>query len=210
MKQLILLFAVVFFSTSLISQTKTSKNGMGEVPLIDRSLFFGNPEISGGKLSPDGKFISFMKEYNGIMNIWVKKFDEPFEKAHRLTNLERPSSGYFWTEDGKNIVYLKDKGGNENYNIYAVSPSAAADAKTGIPESRNLTPFDDARVAIYMVSKKDPNVMMIGLNNRDPKWHDLYKLEINTGKLTKLNENTERISGWIFDWDEKPRMALCM
>ncbi|UOE41678.1 S9 family peptidase [Chryseobacterium suipulveris] len=208
MRRVFLFMAMALFSAGAVAQTKSTKAASGEVPIIDRSIFFGNPEISGGQLSPDGKFISFMKEYNGIMNIWVKKFDEPFDKARRLTNLERPTGGYFWTEDGKYILYVKDKGGNENYNAYAVSPTAAADAKTGIPESRNLTPFDDARVQIYMVSKKDPNVMMIGLNNRDAKWHDLYKVEINSGKLTKLNENTDRISGWIFDWDEKPRLAL--
>ncbi|MFT3903827.1 MAG: S9 family peptidase [Niabella sp.] len=198
-----------FFSLSLLMfQMQMNAQNNSTPPLIDRSVFFDNPEISGGQLSPDGKYISFMKAYNGIMNIWVKKFDEPFSAARRLTNLERPSGGYFWTYDGKYILYVKDKGGNENYNVYAVSPTATPDAATGIPESRNLTPNDSARAMIYMVSKKDPNVMMIGLNDRDPKWHDLYKLEINTGKLTKLNENTDRLSGWIFDWDENPRMAL--
>ena len=204
-KNFFLLAISCLLTVQITAQKKSNSN---EIPLIDRSIFFDNPEISGGQLSPDGKFISFMKAYNGIMNIWVKKFDEPFANAKRLTNLERPSAGYFWTQDGKYIVYSKDKGGNENYNIFAVSPSAPADAKTGIPESRNLTPFEKARAAIYMVSKKDPNIMMIGLNNRDEKWHDLYKLEINSGKLTKLNENTDRISGWIFDWNEKPRLAL--
>lgn len=179
-----------------------------EVPVIDRSVFFDNPEISGGQLSPDGKFISFLKEHNGILNIWVKKFDEPFASAKRLTNLERPSAGYFWTYDGKYILYANDKGGNENFNIFAVSPSAAIDASTGIPPNRNLTPMDSVTAYIYIVSKKDPDKLMIGLNNRDPRWHDLYLLEISTGKLTLLNENKDRLGGWIFDWNEKPRMAI--
>ena len=115
MKKKILLLAIsCLLSVQVAAQKKSNSN---EIPLIDRSIFFDNPEISGGQLSPDGKFISFMKAYNGTMNIWVKKFDEPFTKAKRLTNLERPSAGYFWTQDGKYIVYSKDKGGNENYNI---------------------------------------------------------------------------------------------
>lgn len=208
MRRLFLFCAMTCFSAGAFSQDISGKATNGEIPLIDRSIFFGNPEISGGQLSPDGKFISFMKAYNGTMNIWVKKIDEPFEKARRLTNLERPSGGYLWTDDGRYILYVKDKGGNENFNVYSVSPTASADSKTGIPESRNLTPYEDARVAIYMVSKKDPNKLMIGLNNRDPKWHDLYQLEISSGKLTKLNENNDRISNWVFDWDEKPRLAM--
>ena len=204
MKNATLLISLSLLSICAMAQQKPNSK---EVPIIDRSIFFDNPEISGGQLSPDGKYISFMKAYNGIMNIWVKKFDEAFENAKRLTDLERPSGGYMWTDDGKYILYVKDKGGNENYNVYAVAPAGTADAKTGIPENRNLTPFDEARVMIYMVSKKDPNVLMIGLNDRDPKWHDLYKLEINSGKLTKLNENKDRIGSWVFDWDEQPRLA---
>ena len=208
MKKLFLFVAAFILMGNTVFAQKTKNPEPAEVPLIDRSIFFDNPEISGGQLSPDGKFISFQKAHNGIMNIWVKKIDEPFASARRLTDFERPVGGYFWTRDGKYILYVKDKAGNENYNVYAVSPSAAADPKTGIPETRNLTPFDNGRVYIHMVSKKDPNVMMIGLNTRDPKWHDLYKLEINTGKLTLIKENTERLGGLIFDWDEKPRMAL--
>ncbi len=208
MKSLIYLLAFsCLFTVNLNSQTKLNQSATS-VPLIDRSIFFDNPEISDGKLSPDGKYISFMKSYNGILNIWIKKFDEPFENARRITNLERPLAGYFWTHDGKHIIYAKDKGGNENYNIYAVSPSAANFAGQDIPENRNLTPFDDARIEIYMVSKKDPNVLMIGMNNRDPKWHDLYRLEISSGKLTQIRENKDRITNWIFDWDEQPRIAM--
>lgn len=208
MKKLIFTLALLILSLNTVWAQKAKTAKSNDVPLIDRSIFFDNPEISGGQLSPDGKFISFQKAHNGIMNIWVKKIEEPFANARRLTDFERPVGGYFWTRDGKYILYVKDKDGNENYNIYAVSPSAAADPKTGIPETRNLTPFDNGRVYINMVSKKDPNVMMIGLNTRDAKWHDLYKLEINTGKLTLIKENTERLGGWIFDWDEKPRLAL--
>lgn len=176
-----------------------------QVPLIDRDLFFGNPEVSGGQLSPDGNFISFMKEYNGIMNIWVKAFDEPFDKARPLTNSTRPLYGYFWTRDGKYILYVKDKDGDENINIFAVDPKAAPTAD-GVPESRNLTPLKDVTAQISMVSKKDPDVLYVGLNDRDAAWHDLYKLNISTGERQLLYQNNDRITGFDFDWDERLRV----
>ncbi|WP_228412797.1 S9 family peptidase [Chryseobacterium sp. G0162] len=175
-----------------------------DVPLLDRGLFFGNPEISGGQLSPDGKWISFTKEYGGIMNIWVKKIDESFEKARPLTDSKRPLNGYFWSEDGKYILYVKDKNGDENMNIFAVDPMAKA--TNGVPESRNLTPINEVRAQIYMVSRKDPDLLMVGLNNRDKAWHDLYSLKISTGELKKVFENKDRITGYNFDWDEKLRI----
>src|SRR4051812_7745116 len=100
-----LIAALVFILTAFASKSQTNQPGQEKVPLIDRSLFFDNPEITNGQLSPDGKYISFLKAYNGILNIWVKKFDEPFDKARRLTNLERPAAGYFWTYDGQYILY---------------------------------------------------------------------------------------------------------
>jgi dipeptidyl aminopeptidase/acylaminoacyl peptidase len=174
-------------------------------PLLDRDLFFGNPQISGGQLSPDGTWISFMKEYNGIMNLWVKKFDEPFDKARPLTNSTRPFYGYFWTRDAKYLLYVKDKDGDENMNIFAVDPQGKA-GDGGVPESMNLTPLKEVAAQIYMVSKKDPNILYVGLNDRDKAWHDLYELQISSGKLTKLYENTSRITGYDFDWNEKLRV----
>ena len=177
------------------------------VPIIDREIFFGNPEIAAGQLSPDGQWISFLKEYNGIMNIWAKKFDEPFDKAKPLTNNERPIGGYFWTYDSKNILFVKDNKGDENYNVYAVNPVEIADKETGVPISKNLSPMKDVRVQIYQVSRKNPNEIMVGINDRDKAWHDLYKLDISTGNLDLLYENNNRITGWNFDWEENPRLA---
>jgi dipeptidyl aminopeptidase/acylaminoacyl peptidase len=195
-------FMFLISISSMIAQTKETKNA---TPILDRELFFGNPEISGGQLSPDGKWISFMKEYQGIMNIWVKKFDEPFDKARPLTDSKRPLYGYFWTHDSKNILFVKDKDGDENINVFAVNPMAtAADGK--VPEARNLTPLKEVTAQINIVSKKNPDLLMIGLNDRDKAWHDLYQLKISTGELTKIYENKDRITGYDFDWDENLRV----
>jgi hypothetical protein len=173
------------FLLAMTMMTIAYSTSAQQPPLLDRDLFFGNPEISGGQLSPDGKFISFMKQYNGIMNLWVKSFDEPFEKARPLTNSTRPFYGYFWTRDSKYLLYVKDKDGDENMNIFAVDPKASP-AEGGVPESKNLTPLKEVAAQILMVSKKDPNILYVGLNDRDAAWHDLYELQIVSGKLTKL------------------------
>lgn len=174
-------------------------------PIIDRDIFFGNPDIAGGQLSPDGKYISFLKEYDGIMNVWVKEFDQPFESARPLTNSKRPMAGYFWTVDGKYILYVKDKDGDENMNIYAIDPSVVM-PEGELPEARNLTPMKDVTVQINHVSTNNPDLLMISINDRDKAWHDLYSLEISTGKLVKLYENNDRVTGYGFDWDDNLRL----
>jgi len=182
---------------------KTSQTKLA--PLIDRDIFFGNPEISYGQLSPDGSHVSFMKEHEGIMNIWVKKFDDAFSQAKLLTASSSPILGYFWSRDSKYILYVNDIGGDENMNVFAVNPSAPAVGAA--PQSKNLTPLKEVTAQIYSVSRKDPDLMMIGLNDRDKAWHDLYKLKISTGELTKVLENNNRYTGYDFDWDENLRLA---
>ena len=85
--------------------TALAQNGLP--PLIDRELMFGNPEISGAQISQDGKFIAFRKPYKGTVNIWVKRADEPFDKARVLNNeTKRPIRGFFWSRDGKFILFV--------------------------------------------------------------------------------------------------------
>jgi dipeptidyl aminopeptidase/acylaminoacyl peptidase len=191
---------------SLFAMTACKKEMECDLPkLIDRDLFFGNPEISGGQLSPDGQYIAFMKEYNGIMNIWVKELYQTFDEARPLTDSERPLYGFFWSGDGKHILYVRDKGGDENMNIFAVNPADSA-SEGSVPVSRNLTDFNEVTAQIYQISENDHDLMFIGLNNRDKAWHDLYSLKISTGELTLMYENSDRIVSYGFDWDDNLRI----
>ncbi|RKZ16969.1 S9 family peptidase [bacterium] len=175
-------------------------------PLLDRELFFGDPEISGSQLSPDGQWMSFIKPYEGARNIWVKAADEPFDAARPVTADERPVPGYFWSRDSKYLLYVQDKDGDENFHVWAVDP-AGAPADKGVPAARNLTPVDGVRSQIYSVPKNDPNVIIVGMNDRDPRFHDIYKVDIATGERVLMRENTDNVGFWIFDMDGQLRLA---
>ena len=195
----------ITFSTPTLAPAQSGKLP----PIIDRELFFGNPEISGAQISPDGKYISFLKPYKDTRNIWVKGVNDPWTAARLLTDdTRRPVTQYFWSRDGKYILYVQDQGGDENFNVYAVDPSAPVGPKQAVPPARNLTDAKGVRAVIYAVPRNDPNTMYIGLNDRDKAWHDLYKLNIATGERTLLKQNTERIASWIFDNAGNLRLAV--
>src|SRR5256885_2689544 len=122
-----LLFAFAVLCICLLTAASPSlavAQTSGQPPLIDRELFFGDPEISGAQISPDGKFIAFIKPFKGTRNIWVKTTEEPFDKAKPITaDTARPIRIYFWSRDGKYILFAQDKGGDENFNVYAVNPT---------------------------------------------------------------------------------------
>jgi len=178
-------------------------------PLIDRELFFGDPEISGAQLSPDGKFLTFLKPFDGTRNVWVKGTVEPFSAAKPLTNeKKRPIPAYFWSRDSKYVLYVQDQGGDENYNVYAVNPSDAPPAGAPVPKARNITDAKGVRAEIFAVPESDPDLLYVGLNDRDKAWHDLYKVKISTGEKTLLRKNSDRISGWVFDTKDTLRLAV--
>ena len=180
----------------------------GLPPIIDRQLLFGDPEITGAELSPDGRYLAFLKPWKETRNIWVKRVGEPFAAAHLLTTeTKRPIPFFLWSRDGKYILYVKDNAGDENFNAYAVDPAAVPFGGADAPPSRDLTGVKGARIQLYAVPKNDPDIVYIGLNDRDKAWHDLYKLKISTGERTLLRKNTERIAGWIFDLQGNLRLA---
>ncbi len=171
-------------------------------PLLDRELFFGNPEYAGAQISPDGQYIAFLKPLNNTRNIWVKKTAEPFSAAKPVTNeTKRPIPAFFWTRDGKSILFIRDNDGDENYNVWSADPA-------GQKSARNLTDAKGVVAFIYATPRNDPNTVYVGLNDRDKAWHDLYKLNLTTGERTLLRKNTDRISGWFFDNQGTLRLAI--
>ena len=175
--------------------------------LIDREIFFGDPEISGAQLSPDGEWITFMRPFEGVRNIWIKAFDEPFEDARPLTRDDRPVPGYFWSRDSRFVLYVQDRDGDEDFHVWAVDPAGDIYEDTGTPPARNLTDLDGVRAMIIAVPESTPDRMLVGLNDRDPALHDVYAVTISTGERELLIENDQNVAGWSADLEGKVRLA---
>lgn len=178
-------------------------------PLIERHLFFGNPKISGAQLSPNGEFIAFKKPLDDVMNVWVKRLDEPFEAARPITNeTNRPVPRYAWSADGQYLIYAQDKGGNENFHIYAVDPTSPSVSGSSAPPARDLTPFENVKANLIAVPENQPNYIIVGLNDRNPKLHDVYRINLSTGERELLIKNDRNIAGWLADREGNVRIAV--
>jgi dipeptidyl aminopeptidase/acylaminoacyl peptidase len=150
-------------------------------PLIERAKLFGNPSRASGRISPDGKWLAWIAPRDGVLNLWVAPRDD-LAKAKPLTAEKmRPIRSYFWSPDSKGLLFVNDKGGDENFLIYDV------DVATGV--QRTLTPFEKTRAQILGVSRRVKDRILVGINNRDPKWHDVYSLDMKTGALTLVLKN---------------------
>src|SRR5690242_6157821 len=131
-------------------------------PLIDRELLFGDPELAGAQISPDGKFIAFLKPFKGTRNIWVKRSAEPFTVAKAITaDTRRPISVFFWSRDSRYILFVQDQLGDENFNVYAVNPADNAAAGAEVPVARTITEAKGVQAQIVAVPKSDPDAIYI-------------------------------------------------
>jgi len=170
-------------------------NAKKKIPLKD---FFKNPEKSGYQISPDGKYISYLGPYESRMNIFVQPIDG--KKAIRITSVtDRDLGGYFW-KSGSRIVFLKDNAGDENFHLYAVNVDGS--------DLKDLTPFDGVKSDIVDELEDNDNEMLIQLNKENKEVFDVYRLNINSGELTKIAQNPGNITAWVTDHNGKLRVAV--
>ena len=161
-----------------------------DVPLIPRELLFGNPERFRGRLSPSGKMVSYVAPVNGVMNVWVGPADD-LDAARPVTDdTARGIQVYSWSASDDYLLYLRDVGGDENDHVHAIHlPSG---------EVRDLTPFEGARAEINAVSWSEPGAIAVGVNNRNPEYFDVHRVDLATGELTLLFEN-EGFADFVVD-----------
>ncbi|AIL12965.1 peptidase S9 [Candidatus Paracaedimonas acanthamoebae] len=158
--------------------------------LIEREILFGNPERVCVRLSPDGKYLTYIAPYQGVLNIWIAPLDN-IKEAFAITQDEkRGIHTYNWAFDSKTLLYMKDQDGNENWQLFSV------DAQTR--QHKCLTPQSNIQARIEKLSASFPQELLVAINDRDPTYHDLYKLNIQTGEKVLIFKN-EAYSGYICD-----------
>lgn len=151
--------------------------------LIPRKVLFGNPDKASPRISPDGQKLSFLAPVDGVMNVWVGPIDRPGDAKPVTRDTKRGIRIYFWAYTSGHILYLQDAAGDENWHVYAVTLASN--------ETRDLTPLKKVNAQIVDVSHKFPTELLIGLNDRDPQYHDLYRVNIGSGERQLVQKNTE-------------------
>ncbi len=168
--------------------------------LIPRTSIFGNPDRTLARISPDGRFVSWLAPKEGVMNVWVAPSAEP-SAARAITDDDyRGISTYLWAPNSKYVYFIQDQGGDENYHVYS------SDIASG--EVRDLTPVPEgARATIEQVSSQRPDHIVVGLNDRDPQVFDLYLVDVTTGERELLKQNPG-YAAWVIDNNLEPRFGL--
>ena len=167
------------------------------VPLIPRTVLFGNPERVSPSLSPDGRRIAYLAPVDGVLNVWVGPLGG--EASPVTEDRDRGIRSFFWAKNGRDLLYIQDKGGDENWRLYGVDLEGGG--------TRDLTPFDDVQAQVIGRDKHHPDELLVGLNRDNPQLHDVYRLDLRSGDLTKVVENPG-VVGWVVDAQFAVRAAV--
>lgn len=150
-------------------------------PLISRDVLFGNPRRFQGRLSPDASKMSFRAPVDGVMNLWVGERGN-FNSAQPITSdTGRGIPSHFWALDSKHVMYIQDQDGDENWHLYSINLDSG--------ETIDLSPFEGVQANMIGQSAQHPGVVIVGMNDRDPRWHDVYRVTLSDGERTLLQEN---------------------
>ena len=170
-------------------------------PLIPRRVFFGNPDRAQVTISPDGEHLAWLAPRDGVLNVWVAPRERPADARPVTADNGRGIRFYAWAYTGGDILYIQDKGGDENWRVYS------ADIATG--EVGDLTPFEGVAAQIVGLSHHRPEEIVVALNDRDPQWHDIYRVNLISGERTLLLQH-DRFMGVDVDDDLAIRTAIQM
>lgn len=172
---------------------------MNSLPgLIPRTVLFGNPTKESPQISPDGHRMAYLAPVDGVLNVWVGVIGAEDDRPV-TTDRDRGVRHYFWAFDNEHILYIQDKGGDENWLLYSTN------IETG--ETVCLTPFENVQVQIVDYQKHFPDSMIVAMNKENPAAHDAYRLDLRTRSLVRVAENPGNVVAWIVDADLAVRAA---
>ena len=167
--------------------------------LMPRRTLFDNPAFFGPKISPDGRWISWLAPVDGVLNVWMAPASD-VKAAEPVTRTKgRPINWQDWSADGRFLMFLNDETGDENQHLFVVDPTTHA--------MRDLTPLANISAQLSLWSLDAPGDVAVKINDRDARWHDIYRIDLATGQRSLIWENTDELLDIRLDWQLRARHA---
>ncbi|MCO6435996.1 MAG: S9 family peptidase [Phycisphaerae bacterium] len=168
-------------------------------PLIPRKVLFGNPDRVSPQVSPDGKLLAYIAPDEGVLNVWVRTVGASDDRAV-TEDRKRGIRYYTWAENSRQLLYIQDKDGDENWHVYATDIATE--------NTRDLTPINGIQARILATEPQFPNEVLVAINERNPQLHDVYRVDLRTAERNMVAENDQGFIGWLADQNLAVRGAM--
>ena len=185
----ILLIAFALFTLHACKDNKAN-----EIPISD---FFKSAGKSNFKISPDGKYLSYVKPNKEKQSLFIESLTDGKEQL--VSSLNNYSiRDYSWTFDNQIIFFSQDPF-VDKHSMFVFD---VANSKL-----KNLLTENKVRMRLLSRSRISPDMVTITMNKRDSANFDVYNINIKTGELRPYLVNPGNIKEWFPDVDGKIRLA---
>lgn len=168
--------------------------------LIPRSVLFKAPTYSEVQISPDGRQLAYLHPLNGVLNVWVAPIDDPAQGVPLTRFDKRPPDSFQWSPDGRFILVLKDIAGEEHSQLWIANLAKGTVV--------NVTADPQVQTKIVKTSARRPGEVLVGLNLRDRRYRDIYRIDLETGERAEVYRNTENYIDVVADPDFNIRLGV--
>ena len=170
----IISFAAFTFFQGCGSKVETVK----DVPKYSIEQFFENKRITGGSFSPDESKLLVSSNESGIFNLYEIDIASGAMTQLTFSDTESLFANSYVPSTGE-IIYSADHGGDENSHLFLrKSNGDYTDLTPGENEKTSFWGWNNDRTAFYYTS-----------NRRDPKFFDLYLMEVENWDSKLLYQN---------------------
>ncbi|MFE5776358.1 S9 family peptidase [Brachybacterium sp. NPDC056505] len=171
--------------------------------LIPVEDLYALPTRSRALLSPDGSRVAYLSPWRGRLNVFLRTVDSDWStpdledgsgatEARRITaETRRNIDQFFWSVDGRYLLFQQDADGDENWHLYRADPSRPDE------QAVDLTPYEGVRLIGAQLPQGRPETAFVQLNKRRADMIDLYDLDLATGELTPIAENPGEVISWL-------------
>lgn len=154
-----------------------------EITQYSIEQFYKNESVTGGSFSNDETRLIVSSNKTGIYNLY--EIDIASGEKTQLTFSDKES--FFGIDEVPNsdkVLYSADKGGNENNHIYLLDKDGT---------STDLTPGDEVKTGFNGWSE-DKKHMLYMSNKRDPRYFDMYKMDLSNWESNMIYQNDEGLN----------------
>ncbi len=141
--------------------------------------FMNNVNVSGSSFSPDESKIFYSSNESGIYNVYEIGIEGDTPK--QLTDRDESTFIVSCFPNDERLILTSDQGGNEIYHLYIRETDGTI---------TDITPWENAR-ASFAGWSRDQKSFFIQSNKRDPRFMDLYEMDIESMEPQLIFENTE-------------------
>jgi dipeptidyl aminopeptidase/acylaminoacyl peptidase len=164
------------------------------VPIIPIESLMARPSVTGVQISPDGSQVAVLETVGAHPAIVL--YSRTLTTRREIHRDTLQSIGNVrWSGDGRWLLMLHDRGGDEGYHLWRIDPTISAAQQRPV----DLTPFKGAAVDLLAVAHGSA-AAVIESNHRDARVSDVYRMDLNTARLTRLARNPGDVTGWTIDY----------